>query len=446
MNTTQANSPMAVSAMSGLTATPQSGTPFLPPRNMFPHGQAGAGGLVTAVSKFPNITDVDRMLTELATQHALHVETDTGRLASAATDLRDKVLGSSTLSMFVGVRAGYLRVFHSAQRFVGDVHDACPQDGKIVAFVGDRKDGLDPRAVIIPEHYFTWHESEFVSSEISLKKFYAKKENKGKFFQPASTDVATKTFLPPLFLIPRGHVEWLLASPCTPWDYFCYLLQKLGPDADNRPEVLKLGLLWCSGATHMCSQDPGKSAAELVNLEEVYLEDNPHLREWAKGRLATTIGVLVGTPQQITYITNNAPPGGGPPPQGWHGTQTASGQPATSTDVSAKLKFSEKQKAALRGFCHTLDDSGIPQVWWELEKLQKDDAYEIRKEINAAMERVRKAMRVDSSEMTEWFFDDPVVKLWRKAKFGPDGKGSGIYSLGDTDESHVSYGVPSDDS
>ena len=151
MNTTQANSPMAVSAMSGLTATPQSGTPFLPPRNMFPHGQAGAGGLVTAVSKFPNITDVDRMLTELATQHALHVETDTGRLASAATDLRDKVLGSSTLSMFVGVRAGYLRVFHSAQRFVGDVHDACPQDGKIVAFVGDRKDGLDPRAVIIPE-------------------------------------------------------------------------------------------------------------------------------------------------------------------------------------------------------------------------------------------------------------------------------------------------------
>ena len=148
---------MAVSAMSSLTTTPQTGTPLLPPRNMFAHGQGGRGGLVTAVSKFPSITDVDRMLVELATQHAIHKVIDTGGQESAAADLRDKVLGSSTLSMFVGVKSGYLRVIHLAQRFVGDVHDACPQNGKIVAFVGDRKEGLEPRAVIIPEHYFQWH-------------------------------------------------------------------------------------------------------------------------------------------------------------------------------------------------------------------------------------------------------------------------------------------------
>lgn len=200
---------------------------------------------------------------------------------------------------------------------------------------------------------------------MALKSFYAKKENKGKFFEPASADVGTKQFIPPLFLIPRGHVEWLLASPRTPWDYFGYLLQKLGPDAVNRPEVLELGLIWCSGATYMDSQYQG-SAAELV-LEEVYLEDNPRLQEWAKGRLATTVGVLVAAPQQITYNTYNVPPGGGPPPQGWHGTSPASGQPTALTDVNSKLKLSGMQRTALKGFCHTLDDSGIPQIWWELE-------------------------------------------------------------------------------
>ena len=39
-------------------------------------------------------------------------------------------------------------------------------------------------------------------------------------------------------------------------------------------------------------------------------------------------------------------------------------------------------------------------------KLAKDDVYEIRKEINREMERIRKVMRVDSSKITEWFFDD----------------------------------------
>ena len=146
---------MAVSAISGLTnadGTPQSAS--LQPRQMFRPGQGGGDGLVTAVSKFPGIKDSDRQLVELVTQHKIYKEGDSANQERAAMALAGKVLGSSSLSVFVGVKAGYLRLIHSAQIFMGDVHDASPHDDKIVAFVGDRREGQDPRAVTLHEEFF----------------------------------------------------------------------------------------------------------------------------------------------------------------------------------------------------------------------------------------------------------------------------------------------------
>ena len=46
---------------------------------MFRPGQGGGNGLVTAVSKFPGIKDVDRLLMELVPQHKIHKEGDSGK-------------------------------------------------------------------------------------------------------------------------------------------------------------------------------------------------------------------------------------------------------------------------------------------------------------------------------------------------------------------------------
>ena len=81
------------------------------------------------------------MLIEVLTQHKLHKEGDSGKRERVALVLQYKVLGSSLLNLFRSCwcQGRLLEAdIHSAQRFVGDVHDASPHDEKFVAFVDCR--------------------------------------------------------------------------------------------------------------------------------------------------------------------------------------------------------------------------------------------------------------------------------------------------------------------
>lgn len=200
----------------------------------------------------------------------------------------------------VAVMDGYVRLVHSVHIYTGHLFRPSTFDDKIVGFVGDRADGVDPSAVILTEANFDWLDLDVVTSEMEMVTFFAAPENRGKLFVPGATSTTAKVNLLKLLIIPGGLVPWILDRPRTPMELHARLLEVLAPNPDERGEEVELALLWCRVASHASDEHDGISA--LATVVSPACPDSPAVRKWLKDRIATTLGSEPEAPPQQQHV------------------------------------------------------------------------------------------------------------------------------------------------
>ena len=65
------------------------------------------------------------------------------------------------------------------------------------------------------------------------------------------------------------------------------------------------------------------------------------------------------------------------------------------------------QEAHLKGWCGTIHHSAIPPIWKKIT--EETNLVEVRSLLVEAFEEARKALRVDLSDLTEFYFEDSTL-------------------------------------
>jgi len=288
-------------------------------------------------------------------------------------------LGSTLVVPMVGVKNGFLRVVHTIGEYQAEFGDSCEYDENIIGFVGDRAGSNVPMPVKLTDKRIGWKlEKGTFKSEATLRTFYTDTANTNKFYVLGDSDATEDLYLPLLLQVPLGHVEWLLETPRTPFQYHEKLLDDLGGEGDTRPGELSVSLLWLRRACMAASAEKGgtnKSLKEMV-LEPVLTDGYDHLKKWLEGRLETTLGPgpAGGRTNPIVQNVNHyhgAQPDGHSPYVGQGSSPTggsADHEPGTvSGGKSEKGALSVLQVAALKGWCQAVWDHELPMLWTELQ-------------------------------------------------------------------------------
>lgn len=379
---------------------PNDGTPA-PPNN--------GSGLAAAVNKLGDVTAVERILEELKLQTTIYETIDGDECAALERSMLEKVLGCGQLICFATLVKGKLRVLHSLQKFSGNLHSDSEFDNCIIGWLGDRKPDSDPQVVILNDDCLEWDSvDDIVLSETQYRIFYDTQGNRAKFYSTAEDDTVGTKYLPKLLLIPSGHVEWLSKEPRTAWEYHEKLLQDVGGDVDNRPDQLKLSLMWLKNVS-MAGGNENVSRVTSLPMEYAFPQDDAAFMAWVQGRINTTLGQVVSLPPAV--VTNYYMPPQAPP--------TASTTTGVSSSSASDKEFPPMHTSAIQGWCHTLSDQAIPEGWQKF--YSNTDATEMRKTFMKMWDDARKEMVIDIGETCEFFIDDYTLKEWKKINLSPGG-------------------------
>ena len=384
------------------------GTPFgLPP----PPAVAPAAGLMEALLEHGVSVEPADMLRELAVQHTNIWKVAAGDAREQAVNgLADKIIGSSNLVTLIAVMDGFVRVVHSVHKYYGQMFHPSTFDDKIIGFVGDRADGVDPSAVILSREHFRWVELDAVTSELELATFYSAPENKKKLFSPGTAVAKVKVNLPRLLLIPGGLIPWLLAGPRTPMELHARLNEVMAPDADARPPELELSLLWCRVVSQASPTLNAVSA--LATFAAPACPDSPAIRKWLKDRIGTTLGKEPASSQQQHVVYQQLPPYPTPYEQ-------SPGQPTSRGDTAPKGMLSDTKKAFLCGLSGVMECSELDPVWFDIQAAVEVD--EVRTAVMTTMDTHRLALGVENADLTNYWFEDQWLKDLKKCSFAVGG-------------------------
>ena len=190
----------------------------------------GGGGLIDAINAIDkNTKNRDVMLGELRMQHTIFGEQEEKKRGTLVSRWMRKVLGSTSVVPMVGVKNGFLRVVHTIGEYQAEFGDSCEYDENIIGFVGDRAGSNVPMPVKLTDKRIGWKlEKGTFKSEATLRTFYTDTANTNKFYVLGDSDATEDLYLPLLLQVPLGHVEWLLETPRTPFQYHEKLLDDLG--------------------------------------------------------------------------------------------------------------------------------------------------------------------------------------------------------------------------
>ena len=381
----------------------------------------GDDGLVAAInSGEENVNDEAVILAELKVQNDIFSEGDKEKRKSLINTFYHKVVGTTSVVCFVGVSDGLLRVVHGIGKYVAGLVEESTYDQTLIGFVGDRSKSKDPVAVKVDGSSLTWtNYSASFHSEASFRQFYMKSENRTKFYIMQENDSSSATLLPNMLYVPRGHVEWLLKKPRRPFEYHEYIISQLGGDSpDKRPNEISVALAFLQRACLASGSSRDKSVMEMT-LAPIYRDDTPQLSKWLDGRLLTILGPSAAA---MAPVVNNVwtLPDGLPPKEG--GTTTSNSEErggGTTSASSDKAALSPLQISALKGYCNTMFEHGIPEVWTKMGTT--NEVEELRRYIDDAWEESRKALGIDEGECNKFFLDDQTIKEWKKGNFAPGG-------------------------
>ena len=392
----------------------------------------GLVAAVEAISKNKNINDTNNMLGELSLQHEIVQESGDKARQDLINKWFRKSLGATSLAPFVGMKNGFLRIIHTVGQYQAGFGEECEYDECMVGFLGDRTASSMPMALKLNPKRFGWGKAkDTFTSEATLRTFYSDPGNRNKFYVLGEGDTKEDLFLPLLLQVPLAHVEWLLQTPRTPFEYHEKLLADLGGDqVDARPAQLSVPLMWlrraCMAAASSQDGSTKKSIKEMV-LEPVLADGLQPFQQWLEGRLDTVLGPATAendnnvVVQHVTHQYNQPPPGSSPygeSHQSFNGGASGTNEPSTM-NKNEKGVLSTLQLAALRGWARAVYVHELPAIWSQLQST--NDVDDARTYINAAWEKSRIELGLDIGECNSFYLEDQTIKDWKKCKFAPGG-------------------------
>ena len=379
-------------------------------------------GLLAALERLGNnIYDPAVMLKELQAQLDIHAEPDKTKRSQLIGKFYNKVLGSTSLMVFGGIKNGYVRVLHGIGQYHAGLVEDCDYDEAVVAFMGDRVQSRTPAVVKLTSKRMAWVvEKDTITSETTLRTFYATGGNSKKSYTLAADDAKEDVILPTLLYIPRGLVKFLVEKPRTPWELYLKVLNDLGGEqVDQRPTQLKVVLAWlrraCMAGTG--TNNKNKSISEL-GWESVLVGDFPNFDKWLIGRLNTVLGPPESEKkvpaQTVTHVHHYEKPRGDNPFD-----NSQNNNAGEEKDKNDKGKLTALQKSALMGWSRKMHEHELPVVWANLESTTS--AKEMRRYVDEAWEDSRVALNIDIGECSKYFLEDQTLKDWKDGDFAPGG-------------------------
>ena len=383
---------------------------------------SGDGLLAALEAMGNNIYDPAVMLKEFQAQLDIHLETDRTKRSQLVGKFYNKVLGSTSLMVFGGIKNGYVRVLHGIGQYHAGLVEECDYDEAVVAFMGDRVHSRTPAVVKLTAKRMGWVvEKDTITSETTLRTFYAGGGNSKKFYTLAADDEKEDVVLPTLLYIPRGLVKFLVEKPRTPWELYLKILKDLeGEQVDQRPIQLKVALAWlrraCMAGTG--TNNKNKSISEL-GWESVLVGDFPNFDKWLVGRLNTVLGPPESekkppAQQTVTHVHHYEKPKGDNP---FDSVQSSNA--GGEKDKNDKGKLTALQKSALMGWSRKTYEHELPVVWANLESTTS--VTDMRRFVDEAWEESRKALNIDIGECSKYFLEDQTLKDWKDGDFAPGG-------------------------
>jgi hypothetical protein len=378
---------------------------------------------------------------ELAVQSGVNP----GDAASCAA-FRDFVVNVQQLRVYLAMLGGqsYVTMVHTPGVNYSIAPSTSTYQGKVLAFIGDRRATKEPTPVCLPAtKTWEWHTGHANCNFDKLTEFYSKEENKGKLWTPGASDRATKEAkVPNLLAIPNALVDLLCTQgpAITPHDDLAtindFILSGGHPGGQQWDCVKR----WCLVASQVGTN--GKSKA-FLDTSPVTIDDE-EFDWWVGNRLDVSMG-----PRTLAAHTGGTA-GGSAPVGGAGGGQQAlnylalfkflammiganmmqfsqaispqgGGLMATGADTALATGkgFDQDQIAKLKDACGVLNAQQILAIWSVIQatKGKSIDAYRahIAKAINAWC-RAHHIGRDKSIFLKAKFFEDLVA-----LRFNPGG-------------------------
>jgi hypothetical protein len=236
--------------------------------------------------------------------------------AMSRAAFRDFVVNVQQLRVYLAMLGGqaHVTMIHTPGIYYSIAPSTSAYQGKVSAFIGDRKATREPTPICLPTtKSWEWHTGDAITNFAKLEEFYAREENKSTLWMPGAKDGApAAVHVPNLLAIPNALVDLLQTqgAAITPYNVFKTVNDYL--QSGSQPEELEWECIrkWCLVASQAGTN--GKSRV-FLDTSPVTI-DNEEFDKWVTNCLDITFGPCppgsntstggaAGTQQAMDYLT-----------------------------------------------------------------------------------------------------------------------------------------------
>ena len=340
--------------------------------------------------------------------------------------------------LFMTKDSSIVKMAHSAAKFATISPMADDVDGKIFAFIGDRLDTQEPRAILIPATaWTTWTTYKVNNDEKPMLAHYKDNEHYGQLYQDAGG--RTAKHVPNMLAIPLIAVKLFKLQKMGKMPHECLdiLISHLEVNNENEEEW-SLIRDWLITAAHCDAKKRKKSSVVGIDIDGVTC-DADEVREWSKTRLDETIGPRrkQPTPHVVPPLQQMATPPAThqAPPQSTglaadigraiglalRTASVPSGSAHTSKhDTEVVRPYTKDEYGLLMAFCDVIRARDIPRIWRHFAATKVKQVEIHRRQLQKDMEEWGHNYR---TEIDNIFFEQKTIEDIINLRFNP---GEGI--------------------
>jgi hypothetical protein len=144
--------------------------------------------------------------------------------ARSRAAFRNFVVNVQQLRVYLAMLGGqaHVTMIHSPGVYYSIAPSTSAYQGKVLAFIGDRRATKEPTPVCLPTtKSWDWHTGDAITNFAKLEEFYAREENKSILWTPgANNGTPVAVHMPNLLAIPNALVNLLQTQgvAITPYD------------------------------------------------------------------------------------------------------------------------------------------------------------------------------------------------------------------------------------
>ena len=340
--------------------------------------------------------------------------------------------------LFMTKDSSIVKLAHSAAKFATISPMAANVDGKIFAFIGDRHDTQEPRAILIPASaWTTWITYKVNDDEKPMLEHYKDIAHYGHLYQVAGG--RTAKHVPHMLAIPLIAVKLfdLHKKGKMPHECLDILISHLEVNNESGDEW-RLIRDWLITAAYCDVKKRKKSSVVSIEIEGVTCDDD-EVREWSKHRLDEMIGPLRKQPPPQTmpplqttatpFATHQAPPQS----TGLAAdigraiglalrTASVPTGPAhrEKNDTEMVRPYTKDEYGLLMAFCDVVRARDIPRIWRHFAASKVKQVEIHRRQLQKQMEEWGHNYR---TEIDNIFFEQKTIEDIINLRFNP---GEGI--------------------